>query len=395
MLSSKERLLLSINHKEPDHIPLTFRWVYRNFLKDKNKPWKNQFDRIKDELKLGLDPILDIKFPAWRISPEVKIKIWKEKPINEKYPLLFKEYQTPKGSLIKIIYQTPDWPHGDDIPLLDDFQVPRSRTRKYLIEKLEDVEGFSSLFSEPNEKELEIFYEEAEKIKHFAEENGLLIINNFNVTEKDNTLFLGDALAWFCGIENMIFATYKNPILTHKILDTLLEWNKKYLKKILEANVIDVICYRGWYENTLFWPPKNYKKFIAPRVSELIKMAHDKKVKFCYIMTTNFIPLLDTFIEMGVDILFGPDPIQDKMLNLFKLKEKTKNKICLWGGVNAPITIGKGTKKQIEEAVKNAIDALSINGGFILSAIDTLEDCFSWENIKHMINSWEKFSKIL
>lgn len=394
MLSPKERLLLAISHEEPDHVPLTLRWVYRNFLKDKNKPWKNQFDKVKDELKLGLDPILDIKFPAWRISPEVKIKIWKEKFANEKYPLLFKEYQTPKGSLIKIVYQTPDWPHGDDIPLLDDFQVPKARTKKYLIKTIEDAKNFSSLFSEPTEEELEIFYEEAEKIKHFAEENTLLVMNNFNVTEKDNTLLLGDALAWFCGIENMIFAAYKNPALIHDILNTLLEWNKKYLQKILEANVIDVICYRGWYENTLFWSPRNYKKFIAPRVNELIKIAHDKKVKFCYIMTTNFMPLLDTFIEMGVDILFGPDPIQDK-INLKQLKEKVKNKICLFGGINAPITIGEGTKEQIKEAVKNAIDVLSPGGGLILSAIDTLEDWFPWENIEHMINSWKKFSKKL
>jgi len=389
MLSSKERLLLAINHEEPDHVPLTLRWVYRNFLKDINRIWKNQFDRVKDELKLGLDPILDIKFPAWRISPEVKIKIWKEKFINEKYPLLFKEYQTPKGSLIKIVYQTHDWPHGDDIPLLDDFQVPKARTKKYLIEKLEDVESFSFLFSEPTEEELEIFYEGAEKIKYFAEENGLLIMNNFNVTEKDNTLFLGDALTWLCGIENMIFATYKNPKLIHNILDILLEWDKRYLQKILEANVIDVICYRGWYENTLFFSPRNYKKFVAPRVSELIKMAHDKKVKFCYIMTTNFMPLLDIFIEMGVDILFGPDPIQDR-INLKQLKEKVKNKICLFGGINAPITIGKGTKEQIEKAVKNAVNDLSPGGGFILSAIDTLEEWFPWGNIEYMIDSWKK-----
>jgi len=393
MLSSKERLLLTINHEEPDHVPLTLRWVYRNFLKDKNNSWKNQFDRVKDELKLGLDPILDIKFPAWKISNHVKVKTWKRISNHEKYPLLFKEYQTPKGSLTKIVYQTLDWPHGDDIPLKDDFQVPKARTKKYLIEKLEDIESFSFLFSEPSEEELEAFYEDAEKIKNFAEEYSLLIIHNFDVTEKDNTLFLGDALAWFYGLENMIITSYKNPMFIHKMLDVLLEWNKKYLKKILEANVIDVICYRGWYENTLFWKPAFYKKFIAPRVSELIKMVHDKKVKFCYIMTSNFMPLIDTFIEMGVDILFGPDPIQDKMLNLHQLKEKTKNKICLWGGVNAPITIGKGTKEQIEEAVKNAIDILSHNGGFILSAIDSIEEWFPWENIEYMINFWKKYRK--
>jgi hypothetical protein len=231
MLSSKERLLLTINHEEPDHVPLTLRWVYRNFLKDKNNSWKNQFDRVKDELKLGLDPILDIKFPAWKISNHVKVKTWKRISNHEKYPLLFKEYQTPKGSLTKIVYQTLDWPHGDDIPLKDDFQVPKARTKKYLIEKLEDIESFSFLFSEPSEEELEAFYEDAEKIKNFAEEYSLLIIHNFDVTEKDNTLFLGDALAWFYGLENMIITSYKNPMFIHKMLDVLLEWNKKYLKK--------------------------------------------------------------------------------------------------------------------------------------------------------------------
>jgi hypothetical protein len=388
MLSHKERILKAVNHENVDYIPLTLRWALRNFLKDKNSRWKDEIDRAFDEIRLGLDPVVELKFPAWLISNEVKTRTFHKKIEGEE--ILVKEYETPNGTLTKVVRLTRDWPHGLEVPLFDDFQAPRARTKKYLIENEEDVKAFSTLFRDMSEFELQNFLEHYERVRKFADENELPVINNFNVTERENTFFLADALAWICGIENMILLPYRNPNLLYKILDTLLKLNKNYLRTLLENCELDIICYRGWYENTLFWTPKFYKTFIAPRVKELIEITHHHKTKFCYIMTSNFMPLVEVFKDLSVDVLFGPDPVQGSV-DLLKLKNEVEGKICLWGGVNAPITIGLGTKKQIEEAVSNVLKLYQNNSGLILSAIDTLEEHFPWENIEYMIGVWKRF----
>jgi uroporphyrinogen decarboxylase len=117
-------------------------------------------------------------------------------------------------------------------------------------------------------------------------------------------------------------------------------------------------------------------------------------------MTTGIMPLLDIVKEVGVDIFFGPDPIEGGA-NLQQVKERIGKNVCLWGGMNAPVTLGKGKPDQIENAVKNAINTLAPGGGFILSALDSIilgadpETCglIPWENIEYMIRAWRKNCK--
>ena len=96
---SRDRVLSAVNHKEPDHVPLMFKWALRRFFKDTT--WHDQFERTKMELKLGLDPVLNLcNPPAWKLDPDVKVVLWRENSVaGEEYPPLVKEYHTKKGVL--------------------------------------------------------------------------------------------------------------------------------------------------------------------------------------------------------------------------------------------------------------------------------------------------------
>jgi len=74
-LFSKECLLLAINHKEPDCIPLCI-----DFLGYIPKYWSNQFQRAKELLVLSIDDILQISSP-FGFYPEVKIRKWIKAPL--------------------------------------------------------------------------------------------------------------------------------------------------------------------------------------------------------------------------------------------------------------------------------------------------------------------------
>lgn len=102
-----------------------------------------------ENLRLGLDPILFLS-PPWHYHPDVKVRIETKNLPSEKYPLLVKTYDTPKGSLRQVVVKTPDWPHGDDTPLFSDYAVPASRTRERLIKDYSDLKKLSYILHGPS-----------------------------------------------------------------------------------------------------------------------------------------------------------------------------------------------------------------------------------------------------
>jgi uroporphyrinogen decarboxylase len=160
------------------------------------------------------------------------------------------------------------------------------------------------------------------------------------------------------------------------------------IKLTTEIGESDIIVHRGWYE--CFWSPKLYQTFLVPRIKKEVELTHRAGAKFCYIMTSGIMPFLEFFKEMGIDILYGVDPVQGNA-DLQKIKESLKGRVCIWGGVNSAVTL-TGRKQGVEKAVEEAFRMLSPGGGFILGAIDQLFEDTIWDNFMTMLDAWRKLT---
>lgn len=110
-----------------------------------------------------------------------------------------------------------------------------------------------------------------------------------------------------------------------------------------------------------------------------------------YIMTSGVKPLLDDLLNSGIGVLIGVDLVQGRGTDLKVLKEKVGGRICLWGGVSEFLTIERGIKKEVENALSKAISILGPEG-FILSLVDNIVDTSdaTWNNVKVMIYTWKR-----
>jgi hypothetical protein len=72
------------------------------------------------------------------------------------------------------------------------------------------------------------------------------------------------------------------------------------------------------------------------------------------------------------------------------MKTKLADRVCLWGGVSAAVTVERGTPHEIQKAVQEAIQTLGPDG-FILSPVDnlTVDESRTWENISFFIDAWK------
>lgn len=387
-MNSRERMLTAIACGEPDHVPLCF--MIFSALRGK---CKDEYDFVAHQLDLGLDAVLRIPMSAPKeytdhgdlhglpapYAAEVEIRTWREERAGHQPDLLHKQYVTPAGTLEAVVRKTQDWPYGDRVPLFDDFICPRSE--KFLVTGPGDLPALEYLFPAPTGRAIDALNEEAKRAKVFALEQGVLVESGWGVG--------AEALAWLCGFGNMILFALEAPGLVEQLVGMIGRWTRQRMDVVLDAG-IDLFVRRGWYESTDFWSPGLFRQFVYPSLSEEAELAHEAGAKFGYIMTSGMMPLLGQFVEAGVDVLIGIDPVQGKGTSLADAKTQLAGRVCLWGGVNGFLTVEQGDDAEVRQAVDEAMHALAPGGGFVLSPVDnvTADTDLAWRNVLTLIERW-------
>ena len=387
--TSRERLLLAMSQKEPDHIPCSF-MSFTIMRQRCNDDW---YQVALKEKELGLDPFLflptaprserrdhpDLRGLPVRFHPDVKIKQWRESNPGG-YDFLHKEYTTPAGTLSTHIRITEDWPHGDHLPFIDDYQIPR--TTKPLITQPGDLDALKYLLIPPQAADINKFKQDAEKAATFSKEHGILLAGGWGVGM--------DMVNWLCGMEPLMVLTMEQPDFASDLLEMVHQWNKQRMRVVLDSSV-DIYIRRAWYEGCDFVTPRFYRKAILPRLKAEVELAHEHGKKFGYICSSGTKPMLDLFMEAGIDVLIGVDPIQGTHTDMPLMKQKFSDKICLWGGVSGAVTVERGSEVEVREAVDHAITTLGPNG-YILSPVDnlTVDEPLTWKNIDIFIEQWKR-----
>jgi uroporphyrinogen-III decarboxylase len=386
-LDSRQRLLRAIAHQDVDYIPCSF----MSFSILRNKYKQDRFTATKAELEMGLDPTLfiptasrwqrrdhpDLRGLPVRFHPGVKTKTWQEG--DSLTGRLFKEYETPAGKLSTSVRLSDDWPHGEFIPFIDDYQIPRAD--KPLVTSPEDLDALQYLLIPPLEADVQAFGAEASMARSFVDENRVLLAGGWGVGM--------DMANWLCGMENLMILMLEQPQFVSRILEMIHQWNMLRMEIVLSAD-IDLYIRRAWYEGCDFVVPKFYQREVLPRLKAEVMLAHERGVKFGYICSSGTKPMLDFYNEAGIDVLIGIDPVQGTYTDMPLMKEKMGERVCLWGGVSAAVTVERGSEAEIRSAVRQALKTLGPKG-MILSPVDnfTVDEPGTWNNIDIFINEWK------
>jgi uroporphyrinogen decarboxylase len=387
-MNSRERLLNAIRFRSVDHAPLYLRlWSMGGGEDHIPFDWREQVSRAENLLRLGIDDTLWLQPPLGDteeyqadLSQGVqRVSLDRQPPgAGEDYARLTKTYHTPAGALTQAVKITEDWPYGEDILLFSDFNIPRQV--EPLIKTKEDLKRLPYLLAPPTKQQMAEFHSRSRKLHEQAQQLQVALDGGWSE--------LGDAVAWLCGMENVLYWQMDQPELLEGLLDVLLEWELQRLDLLLEEG-IDVLVHRAWYEGTDFWTPKNFRRLLRPRLQQLIDKAHAYNVPFRYIITKGWKPLRNDLLEMGVDCITGVDPVQDQV-DLAEIKGQIGGQICLMGGMNAAVTLSMGSEAEIRQAVDQALEVLAPGGGFILFPVDNVFCELPWEKAEIVVDQWKK-----
>jgi len=386
-LTSRQRMLRALDHQETDHIPCCF----MSFTALRRRHNENMYELAKAERAMGLDAMLfipvaprpqrrdhpDLRGLPVRFHPEVKTREWREE-VTGGADIIHKEYSTPGGKLTTSVRLSEDWTHGDHIPFVDDYQVPRAI--KPLITRPEELDALQYMLTAPHEEDVACFKKEAQEAHAFVKEHNVLLAGGWGVG--------ADMANWLCGMENLMILTIQQPGFVADLLEMIHVWNKQRMEVVLSAPV-DLYIRRAWYEGCDFLTPRFYRGTVLPLLKTETDLAHERKARFGYICTSGTKPLLDSYLEAGIDALIGIDPIQDPRMDMALTKEHIGARVCLWGGVSGAVTVERGTEEEVRLAVRDAIATLG-PAGLVLSPVDniTVDEPRTWQNIDVLIDEW-------
>ena len=383
-LTSRERLLRALSLEAPDHIPCCF----MSFSALRQRHHGDRYEVLKAQQAMGLDAMLfipsaprrvrpehpDLRGLPLRYSPQVEIKEWGEKG------LLHKTYATPDGTLATSVRLLDDWPHGDHIPFVDDYQIPRRYDP--LVTGQNDLNALRHLLVAPEVEDILQFNQEVHRAHAFAQDKGVLLAGGWGVGM--------DMANWLCGMQELMILMMQQPGFVDDLLEIIHIWNRQRMEIVLSAPV-DLYIRRAWYEGCDFVTPEFYRKAILPRLRVEVELAHERGAKFGYICSSGINPMLDFYLEAGIDVLIGVDPVQGAHTDMVMIKGKLRDRICVWGGVSGALTVEMGTQEQVRAAVREAINTLGPTG-LILSPVDniTVDVPRTWENIGVLIDEWQR-----
>lgn len=389
-MTSKERMLGTFDYSEVDYIPCAFML----FFNMTNKV-KKQDKAIEEELKMGLDAIVNVGTLEHSFHHDTKYSEWVEKADGNKY--FNRKLETPGGPLSQKVIQRNNWPTEEFFPIFDDYIIPRSK--KFFLDPEKDLDKLKYLLGPFSKENIEKLKNQAAEAKKIADKYGLLQVagemgrNLFN--EGNYSLISGaDMMSWLSGFENIMILSLTKPEIIKEYVNIISDWNKRQIEIYLDIADVDLIVRRAWYETTEFWTPQAYKDIIAPTIRKEAELVHQAGKKYGYIMTSAFLPIIDDILDTGVDILIGLDPKEGKGTEMDIVKEKfSSRKKALWGGVSGPVTLEEGTARDAEEAAIEAIKILGRGGGFILSPVDNVREETEnvWANTYKFIDTWKKY----
>jgi len=394
-MTSKERMLAALEHKDVDYTPCSF-MLFSNLY----EKCQSEQEYIEKQMKLGLDAFVHVGHLNHTmhlygiLHPDVKPSEWVEEKDGDKY--FCRRLDTPKGPLTSRVKQRDGWPAEGDFPLLKDWIVPRAE--EVLVKPEEDLEKVKYLFGPFKESDIEVLREEAKQAQKIAKEYNLLQVGGWKGwvhpgLQVDPGVMGCDALAWLSGYEDIMVLSLTKPDIIKEYVNIIHEWNMKQIEIYLDVTDANLIIRRGWYETTEFWTPKTYRNIIAPTLKREAELVHQAGKKYGYIITSAFLPILDDMLDTGIDVLIGLDPKEGKGTDLTMVKKKfSDKKKALWGGVSGAVTVEAGTEKDTEEAVIQALSILGKDGGFILSPVDNVREDTenAWKNTEVFLKTWIK-----
>ncbi|MFA5327677.1 MAG: uroporphyrinogen decarboxylase family protein [Prolixibacteraceae bacterium] len=200
-------------------------------------------------------------------------------------------------------------------------------------------------------------------------------------------------------MDNFMMDLLCEPYQVEKLLDELLKRHLITLEKVCESvgDVVDIIRFGDDLGMTQgpFMEPETYRQIFKPRHKILCDYVKSHSSMHTFIHSCGSISMLmPDMIEAGFEIF---NPVQTKSFNMSPqfLKREFGKDCTFWGGgIETVGTLNNGTVQQIRDEVFERMEIFSQGGGFVFNPIHNILPDVPPQNIVAMFDAVTEFNKL-
>lgn len=162
------------------------------------------------------------------------------------------------------------------------------------------------------------------------------------------------------------------------LLDRLADLGSHYARMIAAADADALFLGDDVGEPVrLMISPDLWRRTVGPRMRRIVEAARAVKpgMHVCYHSDGHFTSLLEHLVEVGVDAI---EPVQPDVMDAPAIKQRYGDRLTLVGCVGTAWLWHHGTTGQVRDEVRRMNELLSRNGGLILAPAYDLMPCTPW-----------------
>lgn len=338
-MNPRERLLKTLDHEEPDKIPLTARFWLDTEVKLKKFFGVTTGEELLD--KLGIEPgraFIKVGPPgSWKPS---------------------KEYQDFCDAI--------GYDSSDQYTSYEEWGIERrlgSKGENRLLQQFYFTKHPWEEFSEVSQVK-KVALPDLNDPKRF--DNSRRIVEDMG---GDRVIFadIGHCQwtkAWeLRGMTTFMKDLHLNKKMAEAILDRLNDYYCELVDRLFDMGAEGVRLSEDWGNNkSMFINPILWREMFKPRYEKLFKRAKRRNGFVMFHSDGNITPIVEDLVGMGLDIL---NPIQPECMDQLEVKEKYGDVITLDTGISVQKTLPFGTVNEVKKEAVNTIKNLAPGGGFV------------------------------
>jgi uroporphyrinogen decarboxylase len=397
-MNSRERVVASIDKKEPDRIPIDFGGTYGSTIHA--TAYYNLLNLLKIDKPVRIADTMQMlvyidEEIVNRFDLDVKLVWMLRDLLGVRRDRGFKDWVTPTRTPVKISkdFNPPknvDGSYtlkaGDSINRLpaEGFYFDTIKPAFDWVETVKDVEKINIPIMDEEEKKW--FKEKAERAR-----------------KETDKFIVADILGGWCDIAGPMLGNQKfymdiitNEPMIHALFEKLNDVWMKRIDVFVETvgdNIDAVPVYNDLGCNMGgMYKPETVRKMVIPYIKEFYE--HVRKVSNYYIIfhaCGSVYEYLPDLIEAGVDIL-NPVQVGAKNMDPEKLKREFGNDLTFWGGaVDPQHELAFGTPQEVREQAKRNIEIFKESGGFVFTQPHNVQANVPPENVLALYEAAQEF----
>lgn len=195
------------------------------------------------------------------------------------------------------------------------------------------------------------------------------------------------------GIDRILMDLVLNPGIAEAVISHISEFYFAYCERLFSAagGKIDIFMMGDDFgtQNGLFISRDMWKKYFGRNFRRYIECAHRHGIKVMHHSCGSIRPLIPDMIDAGLDILQSLQP-EAKGMEPFELKKEFGKHISFQGSISIQRTMPRGAPEDVRREVKDRIKALGPGGGFIICTAHNIQLDTPVENIVALFEAYRE-----